>query len=709
MGIGENAMINDDDKRKIDAKKYLVEMRPIFISKALFSDTTENYISPAEPNPYGNVSIRFRTANSGVDSVYLISSEGEKYPMSKVDEDKAFDYYECTVTLNQDDFYYYFEIHAGRIRCTYDARGVSKEKVPHNLFRIIPGYHTPAWAKGAVMYQIYVERFCNGDPTNDVENGEYFYVGGPVNKVEDWYKIPNVDGTKEFYGGDLQGVIDKLPYLKGLGIDCIYFNPLFVSPSNHKYDSQDYEHIDPHFGKIVKDGGECLEPGDSDNRHATKYQTRVCSKENLEASDELFKHLVEEAHRLGIRVILDGVFNHCGSFNKWLDRERIYEDSEDYAKGAYVSADSPYRKFFDFRSDDWPYNGNYDGWWGYDTLPKLNYEASHELFDKVMDIAAKWVSKPYNVDGWRLDVAADIGHSPEFNHEFFKRFRRYVKDANPEALILAEHYGDPASWLNGKEWDSVMNYDGFMEPVTWFLTGMQKHSDDFRPDMLGNSHAFWEAMWNAHYRLSNSALSVSMNQLSNHDHSRFLTRTNGKVGRSGSVGAHVADEGVDKAIMRQAVIIQMTWTGAPTIYYGDEAGLTGFTDPDNRRTYPWGREDQGLIEFHREMINIHKASEELMHGSLMKLVGEPFVIGYGRFTKDNATIVLINRDTNERKLSVSFMDLINIHGTAYERIMYTDELGYDNRSLDVRIEANGKHEITMPPISAVVIRSKRKH
>ena len=287
--------------------------------------------------------------------------------------------------------------------------------------------------------------------------------------------------VREFYGGDLQGVLDKMDYLQELGVEVIYFNPLFVSPSNHKYDIQDYDYIDPHLGKIVSDEGELLPDGQRENRFASRYIDRVTNKANLEASNEMFAQVVAEAHRRGMRVILDGVFNHCGSFNKWMDRERIYEPQPDYPKGAYVSKESPYNSFFlfhDARNELWPYNGTYDGWWGHDTLPKLNYEDSPKLVEYIMKIARKWVSPPYNADGWRLDVAADLGHSPEYNHQFWREFRRNVKEANPNAIILAEHYGDPKSWLKGDQWDTVMNYDAFMEPVTWFLTGMEKHSDD---------------------------------------------------------------------------------------------------------------------------------------------------------------------------------------------------------------------------------------
>ena len=214
-------------------------------------------------------------------------------------------------------------------------------------------------------------------------------------------------GVREFYGGDLQGVMEKLDYLQNLGVDVIYFNPIFVSPSNHKYDIQDYDYVDPHYGKIVNDGGTILGEGDILNAHASKYIQRVTDKANLESSNTYFVQLVEEIHRRGMKIILDGVFNHCGSFNKWLDRERIYERQQGYEPGAYISADSPYRSFFKFNNEhDWPYNPFYDGWWGHDTLPKLYYEQSPKLYDYIMEIGRKWVSPPFNADGWRLDVAA---------------------------------------------------------------------------------------------------------------------------------------------------------------------------------------------------------------------------------------------------------------------------------------------------------------
>ena len=626
--------------------------------------------------------------------------------MMKYDTDAQFDYYDFELQLDDEKVEYYFEVVVGRVTCYYDMRGVAKEIQDYYKFTLIPGLAIPKWAKGAVMYQIYVDRFCNGDTGNDVLSDEYQYIGEHVTQVTDWNKYPATMGVREFYGGDLQGVLDKMDYLEGLGIDVIYFNPLFVSPSNHKYDIQDYDYIDPHIGRIVDDKGELLKPGETQNRYATRYINRVANKLNLEASNQMFIRVVEEAHRRGMKVILDGVFNHCGSFNKWMDRECIYENFEGYEKGAYVSGDSPYRNYFSFNDQNhWPYNPTYDGWWGHDTLPKLNYEGSRDLYNYVLEIGKKWVSPPFNVDGWRLDVAADLGHSHEFNLQFWKDFNHAVKEANPEAIVLAEHYGSPKEWIESGGWDTVMNYDAFMEPVTWFLTGMQKHSDDFRQDLLGNADAFWGAMHHHGAAFTMAALQSAMNELSNHDHSRFLTRTNHVVGRVNTLGPLAANEGVNKAVLREAVVIQMTWPGAPTVYYGDEAGVCGFTDPDNRRTYPWGSEDEELIQFHREMIRIHKENEELKTGSLKYVDGDYNIIAYSRFNLKERCIVIVNNNDHDIMKEFTTWDSGVPRECVIQRLIETSDEGYTTEPCEYFV-VSGKVRVQLPKFSAVVLKHK---
>ncbi len=682
---------------------YMAGMRPVFNRKALFSDLTEDYVCPPEPSAYEEVTIYFRSGRNNIDKVFLVD-KGQKHIMTKVDSNAYFDFYALSIQLEDEKLSYYFEVHAGKISCYYDMRGVTKDINEYYHFQLIPGFKTPDWAKGAVFYQIYVDRFYNGDPSNDVLTNEYQYIGDKTVRVEDWNKYPAAMGVREFYGGDLQGVLDKMDYLQDLGVDVIYFNPLFVSPSNHKYDIQDYDYIDPHFGKIVHDEGELLRPDQKENRFATRYIDRISNKDNLEASNELFAEVVKEAHRRGMKVILDGVFNHCGSFNKWLDRERIYENAPGYEKGAYIDKNSPYHNYFHFLDENrFPYNGSYDGWWGHDTLPKLNYENSRQLLDYVLYIGRKWVSPPYNADGWRLDVAADLGHSPEFNHRFWQEFRQAVKMANPNAIILAEHYGSPKDWLQGKEWDTVMNYDAFMEPVTWFLTGMQKHSDDYREDMRGNADSFWGAMRHHSANFSMPSLLVAMNELSNHDHSRFLTRTNHRVGRTNTLGPHAANEGVNKAVMREAVVIQMTWPGAPTIYYGDEAGVCGFTDPDNRRTYPWGHEDHEMISFHKDIIRIHKSHKEFLTGSLKYLDADYNVIAYGRFNKMGKSVILVNNNDYEitKELSVWYLGIPK--ECMLKQLLLTTAEGYTTENKEYPVVA-GKVSITIPKTSAIILR-----
>ena len=673
----------EDEKKLL----YMCNVRPILNTRALFSDATEKFRNPCEPEPGDEVKLRLRTGRYNVDKAYVYINNVE-HEMNKVDSNYKFDYYEAVIHVDENKIYYYFKVRSGNATCYYNQIGAQEELNPYYNFEIIPGFSTPQWAKGAVMYQIFVDRFYDGDKSNNVINDEYSYIGEHVNSVSDWNKYPATMGIREFYGGDLKGVWDKLDYLSDLGVDVIYLNPIFVSPSNHKYDIQDYDYVDPHFGVIVSDDGETLAQGDNNNVNATRYKDRVTNRANLEAGNKYFADLVQHIHSRGMKVIIDGVFNHCGSFNKWLDREHIYSSSkEHYEPGAYESYSSPYHDFFKFYSDQWPDNNSYDGWWGHDTLPKLNYEDSKTLEDYILGVAKKWVSAPYNVDGWRLDVAADLGHSEEYNHYFWKRFRQAVKEANPQAIILAENYGDSYNWLHGGEWDTIMNYDAFMEPVTWFLTGMQKHSDEFRQDMLGNADNFFGAMHHNMSRMGGQAYAISMNELSNHDHSRFLTRTNRTVGRVAYAGAEAANANINKYVFMEAVVIQMTWPGAPTIYYGDEAGVCGWTDPDNRRTYPWGHEDKELIAF-------------------KSLLAQYNLIAYGRFTDDDAVIVIVNNSEDERRVKIQAWETGLTDKDDVEQVMVTYDGGFSTERLGYSLPG-GCLEIGLRKTSAVVLRKMK--
>ena len=615
----------------------------------IFSDETGNFCTPAEPEKGEKVALRLRAAKGDFLKVSLCSGQ-ERTPMRRRQEKEgAFDFYEGVTPPLWEPFPYHYEIYEEKDNTEnadsesiryFNRLGLVAEADPAFDFCLIPGFCVPEWMKGAVIYQIYVDRFCRGNARTDVQTGEFCYLAGR------------------------------------------------------------------HLTVIPEDKGRLLYPTEADNRNAERYRKRTTDPVNLEASDAYFAHFIEEAHRRGIRVIMDGVFNHCGSFHKWLDREKLYEQQGGYAPGAYVSGESPYRDFFAFQNQEaWPDNGSYEGWWGFETLPKLNYEGSQELWNYVLDIGRKWVSPPYNVDGWRLDVAADLGHSPEVNHRFWKEFRKAVKEANPNAVILAEHYGDPKSWLLGDEWDTIMNYDAFMEPITWFLTGMEKHSDEYRGECFGNPGDFEGAMRHHMTRFMTSSLQCAMNELSNHDQSRFLTRTNKKVGRAEQLGTDAAGRGINKGVMKEAVVFQMTWPGAPTLYYGDEAGQVGFTDPDNRRTYPWGSEDMDLLNFHREMIRIHKEHEAFKTGSIQFVWGEYNFLCYARYNRREHFLVVLNNDAVSRSVEMVVWPVGLPKECELEQIMYSHEGGFSTNPVTYEVKG-GKLNITLTEFSAVVLRLK---
>lgn len=620
--------------------------------RAIFSDETLSFKCPYEPVAGDTVTLKLRTLKNDVLKAYAVIN-GIKRAMTKLPAhfEDIFDYYTVTFTCSDKRVSYYFSVYDEDDKVAYNRLGCVENAQPEYNFSFLPGFKVPDWAKGTVFYQIFTDRFCDGNPKNNVEDNEYYYTGGHSKKITQWNKYPDELDVRCFYGGDLQGVKSKLDYLQDLGVEAIYFNPLFVSPSNHKYDTQDYDYIDPHIAVIEDDVEHAMLHWEHNNGFAARYIRRVISKKNLEKSNAYFADLVKEIHRRGMRVVIDGVFNHCGSFNKWMDRDGIYLNKKGYEeKGAFHTVDSPYRSYFKFEKNE--ANSEYDGWWGVPTLPKLCYEQSSELENYILSTGEKWVSAPYGVDGWRLDVAADLGYSDKYNHKFWNMFRERVKGANPEAFIFAEHYGDPSAWFNGREWDSVMNYDAFMEPVTWFLTGMEKHSEFFDESKLWDGRQFFDSMVKSMSKFPRPALDSALNQLSNHDHSRFMTRTNSTVGTLKTRGPHAAAYDVDERIMALAVLIQMTWPGSPGIYYADEAGQVGWTDPDSRRTYPWGNEDKKLIAYHKAVIALRKKIHSIKSGSIKPLDCGKGYIAYSRFDKEDCAVVVINCSDDNLDLSV---------------------------------------------------------
>ncbi len=683
------------------------------VLQCFFADESAAFRSPEEPGIYQHLTIRLRV-DAGLDaqvSLLVGAKRGarlSRVPMAPVRADGLFAWHEATIRCGLEPFWYRFEIACEGTRLVYQKCGArpAEDALPKAFdFRVVPGFHVPTWAKGALQYQIFPDRFANGNIANDVTNAEYAYDDEQVGKAASWDALPVEDDYRRFYGGDLQGVRSKLDYLQSLGVEAIYLNPIFVSPSSHKYDAQDYGHVDPHLAIIADDVACALPEGVTDNEQALRYIRRTTSQVNLERSDALFADLCREIHERGMRIILDGVFNHCGSFSRWMDREGIYRRSGATERGAYREPESPFRSFFNFLDES---ADAYEGWWDYPTLPKLNYESSGELAERILNIARKWAQPPYCIDGWRLDVAADLGHSEAYNHAFWRRFRQELKRVNPELLIVAEHYGDASAWLQGDQWDTVMNYDAFMDPLTYFLTGMEKHSDARRDDLYQDGEAFWDAMCEGMARFGWGSALSAMNELSNHDHSRFLTRTNRLVGRMSTAGSAAAGANIDKRVLREAVVVQMTWPGAPTIYYGDEAGLVGWTDPDCRRTYPWGREDAGLIELHRELARIRAEHPSLRTGSLVPLGGEHGWIAYGRFLGDvrdggDCVAVACNNLDEAQVVKLRLRTLGIPDGCAVALRLHTANGGFDACANEIGQVSGGVLSVRIPAVSAVVL------
>ncbi len=667
---------------------------------SIFSDGTGLFRQPPEPEPGDYVAIRMRIQRGADVTVTLLRG----FPtvmahMSKYDSDDAFDWYDTKIYCREAPVFYSFLIKWGNRTIHYDRLGPRwvdgvPTSIPTGAFQVIPGFHVPRWAKGALQYQILPDRFRKGNPDSDVLDREYWYARNYIRHARSWDAMPEADDYRCHYGGDLVGVREKLDYLQSLGVEVIYFNPIFVSPSPHKYDTQDYDYVDPHLTVIPRDEGEVLAPGDADNARATRYRNRTTNRVNLEASNAWFAGFCQEVHRRGMRIILDGVFNHCGSFARWMNREGIYGKSV----GAFKDPKSPYRGYFNFRDAK-----DYHCWWDIETLPKLYYEHSNQLCEEILRIAEKWVSPPFSVDGWRLDVAADLGLTPEFNHLFWKAFRRRVKAVNPDALIVAEHYGNPAPWLCGDEWDTVMNYDAFMDPLSYFLTGVEKHSESRRDDLYQNGMAFFSTIFEAMAHMPTASVYCAMDELDNHDHSRFMTRTNGRIGRLHTVGAEAADEDIHPEVFREAVVIQMTWPGAPTIYYGDETGLTGWTDPDNRRTYPWGHEDAAMIAFFQALAKLREDLPVLRGGSVKPLCAGYGYIAYARFDANDTVIVACNNTERPIPLDLPLRDLGIADNTALLTRLSTTEDGYDTENTLAGTVTGGILRLAMPAHSAMVL------
>ncbi len=510
-------------------------------------------------------------------------------PLRKTKTTPTWTTYEGLLKLNpaEEVTLYAFKLLVGGLQYWLSEAGVTPYFPERDLhFRLNPTYEPARWVWSQVFYQIFPERFCDGDPSNNVRSGEYLYEGQPV-VAKTWGEPPDRrQGAREFYGGDLEGILQKLPYLQDLGVTALYLNPIFTSPSSHKYDTADYDDIDPHFG-----------------------------------SKETFARLCRELHERGVRIILDAVVNHTSERHAWFDRY-----GEAATPGAYRSAESPTRGFYTFTSDD---PESYFGWYGVRTLPVLNYShpsVRQKIYENDDAVLRTWLRAPYRIDGWRFDVLHMLGDGTGAtnNATYVRHFRHTLRQENPQAYVLGEHFFEATKWLQGDQEDGAMNYYGFTRPVVEFLAGVDHQGEGVHIDARDFDYLLLRARGRLPFEIQLSQL----NLLDSHDTARLLTLLQG-----------------DRALMKVAVTLLFTYIGVPCVYYGDEVGLEGGNDPDSRRTFPWDDRvwDRDLRVHYQTLIKLRRDRKVLQEGAFLGLYAEGDVYAFARVLGDDVVLVVINR------------------------------------------------------------------
>jgi cyclomaltodextrinase len=507
-----------------------------------------------------------------------------------------------------------------------------------------PAFSPPDWAKDAVYYYIFPERFRNGDPGNDPTPGQDTYVGDidvelHPTWIDDGPWVPGaVDGhdgddehhNNDFYGGDLQGIIAELDYIASLGANTLYINPIFEAPSNHKYDTSDYLSIDDNFG-----------------------------------DDAVFDTLVDEATSRGIRVMLDTSLNHCAADSVYMDRYGKYPGPLGAFEGQVIRTDSPFYDWFEFNPAATDPDQAYNSWLGISTLANLQESDAWKSFAFGADdsVTRSWLRR--GVSGWRMDVA------PWVEDDFWREWRVAVKQENPEALALAETWFDSSKFFLGDTFDSTMNYI-FRDAVFAFARGedaarameiLELTREHYPPEVY---HSL-------------------MNLLSTHDAPRALFQFGYDVGDTSFPVVAVA-----KQKLRLAVLFQMTYPGAPAIFYGDEVGLTGGPDPFNRRTYPWadqgGTPDLALLGDITALVEMRQQHPVLRRGSLVPLYTDANVIVMLRRQGDVTAIVAVNNHDSARTVTVDLTGH-GVSGTLQNLVGSRDTIEITGSTVELELPA----------------------
>lgn len=523
------------------------------------------------------------------------------------------EWWECDFTPEQSGLYFYrFEIDTWRGTLGITSRfggesGIDEFGAPEGecwqLTVFESQYQIPDWLSGGIMYQIFPDRFYRSGTTKyNVPQDRYLHQRW--GSQPEWR--PNHQGeitNSDYFGGDLEGIIQKLDYLQSLGITCIYLNPIFEAHSNHRYDTADYTKVDPLLG-----------------------------------SKEDFKRLCKEANKRGMHIMLDGVFNHTGSDSIYFNRKGRYQ-----TLGAYQSQESPYYDWYQFYQ--WP--EQYACWWNFETLPNVNEtnETYNAYINGTDGVIQTWLKA--GADGWRLDVADEL---PDL---FLDDITKAAKQVKPTSMILGEvwedasnkmAYGQRRRYLLGKQLDSVMNYP-FREAIIGFLTGK-------------NPAEMMELIMTVLEHYPPGAIHLLMNHIGTHDTERILTVLGGEPlngrDREWQSKTKLSQEQRSKglALLKLASLMQYTLPGIPCVYYGDEAGMEGYRDPFNRVCFPWGHEDAELVNWYRSLGKIRHSCEVLKQGTLEPYYADDDCFVYVR--SDEAVgqklLVAVNRTAQRKQL-----------------------------------------------------------
>ena len=525
-------------------------------------------------------------------------------------------FYECTLSLKEGLYWYGF-----RYTSDYGEFSVTKTETSLGIVSsdgafwqqtVYSGdYKTPDWLGGGIIYQIFPDRFfASGQEKKDIPEDRYICT--------DWSKQPEYRqpvGEKcrlgnDYYGGDLKGIEQKLDYIKSLGVSCIYLNPIFEAHSNHRYNTADYLKIDPSLGT----------------------QQDLCD-------------LIKAAEQRGIGIILDGVFSHTGDDSVYFNKYGRYK-----SVGAYQSKQSPYYKWFNFTD----YPEKYESWWGISTLPETleNEPAFSDFITGENGVIRYWLKK--GIKGWRLDVADEL---PD---EFLDKVRIAVKSESEENFLLGEvwedasnkvSYGVRRRFLRGHQLDSVMNYP-FANAIVDFLK--DTNSERFINTVLGITENY-----------PPEALKLLMNHIGTHDTARILTRLGSDEDLGGDrerqSRTELSAEQYERAVilLKLAAVLQYTLPGVPSLYYGDEAGMTGYGDPFCRATYPWGYENIKLLEFYKQLGGIRRNCNAFVSGDFIPYVCGEGLVSFMRKCDNSAALIAVNRSNKTAEIEVPY-DIRNI-------------------------------------------------